>query len=436
MIKNKILNNKKNYLDSASAVPVLPEALLEFDKVSKEIFANSSSVHTLGEKSREHLDQIRKDFARVVRCRKNEMHFVSSSTEANNIFIKGVVLKYLNNTNKEKNVKVPHIITSLCEHSAILEPIFYLQTLGAEVSFVMPNKIGKIEVENIRKEIKENTVLVALSSVNSETGTVQNVREIARVLENFAKENSQNKLQEKPLLYIDASQAAEYESIDVGALLCDGMCFGARKLGGIAGSAALFVKKNIKLETLIHGGGQEGGIRSGTENIASLSSFLKVLQASQNKKIKQENINIVSELRAYAIEKIEQAIKENNKIKIELLGDVKIKNRTHIQKFFNIFKKQITQKYFENAAPHILLIHTPNLLGEECLLRLDAKGICVSTASACSILEGSGSNFLKSMDRENDAKETIRVSFSKNNTKKEIDYFVKTLAEILEKYQK
>jgi cysteine desulfurase len=239
------------------------------------------------------------------------------------------------------------------------------------------------------------------------------------MLENYAKAN--NTL--KPKLYIDATQAVEYDTVDVGTLLCDGMTFGARKIGAVPGVALLFVKHGVKLEKLIHGGGQEGGIKSGTENIALIAAFYKVLQNAVDKKSKTESVRRLNQIRSYTIERLQNELGD----RVEVLGDTKVKYESENKQTF---------PYFKHASPHILLIYVKGLLGEEMLLRLDARGIAVSTASACSILEGSGSNFLKSLGREKDAKETIRISFGKETAKADIDYFVMALKGIMDKYQK
>jgi cysteine desulfurase len=402
------------YFDHASATPVKNEAIEEFVKVAGEYFANASSIHTEGEKSKELLDKLRKDFSYLIRAKKSEVHFVSSPTEANNIFIQGVVKKYLNAG------KVPHIITSLAEHSSILEPVLAMQKLGAEVTFLQPNEIGKIDVLGVKESIKKNTVLICLSQVNSETGTIQDIRRISLLVsEHTAKMQEANPSYKKPLVYTDSTQAVENIGADVGSLLCDGMTFGARKLGGLGGVAALFIKRGVELENITFGGGQEGGFKPGTENPGLIASFYKV--ASLVLKRDSENYTKVAELKTYLIERLKGNFEDEQ---VKIIGDTRFS------------KNKEGGYYYKKSSPHILLLQIPNILGEELVLRLDAKGIAVSTASACSLLEGSGSNFLKSLGQEKEAKETIRLSFSTENTKTEIDYFIQVLQDILNKYQK
>lgn len=413
------MKTKRIYFDHASATAVKEEVFLEFERVSKEYFANASSIHSEGEKSRELLEQMRKDFAFLIRAKKSEVHFVGSSTEANNIFIQGAVEASL------KAGQKPHIITSLAEHASILEPIKALEKKGIEVTYLVPNEFGQISVEQIKNSLQANTLLVALSSVHSETGTIQPIREIALMLQNYAKEHTVM----KPLLYIDATQAVEYDTVDVGTLLCDGMTFGARKIGGLGGIALLYIKRLTNIEPIIFGGGQESGLKSGTENLVLIAGFLKVAQTTiSDKTTKQNNFNRVTTLKIYLLKKINSELNDN----IKIISSSKLKNINAKKENSNQFEQS---QYFVHTSPHITLLHVPKILGEELVLRLDAKGIAVSTASACSIIEGSGSNLLKALNMNDEAKETIRLSFNHTNSFAEIDYFIEILKEIVEKYQ-
>lgn len=412
-------NTGRIYFDHASATPLNEGALVEFERVAKEYFANASSIHTEGEKSRELLEQMRKDFAYLIRAKKSEVHFVGSSTEANNIFIQGAVEASLKARQK------PHVITSGAEHASVLEVVKALEKKGVGVTYIVPNDFGQINVEQIKNALQENTLLIALSSIQGETGTIQPIREVALMLQNYAKEHTVM----KPLLYIDATQVVEYDTVDVGTLLCDGMTFGARKIGALGGVALLYIKRFTSIEPIIFGGGQEGGIKSGTENLALIAAFLKVVQEIiGNKNKKQENFEKVTGLKIYLLEKLNNELSEE----VEVLSSEKTKSINVKDQTTNTYRQS---QYFVHSSPHITLLRIPRILGEEMVLRLDAKGIAVSTASACSIIEGSGSNLLKALGKCDESKEIIRISFSHTNTFEEIDIFVESLKEIVEKYQ-
>jgi cysteine desulfurase len=396
----KSKKQKRIYFDSASAVPVLEVAKKSFLETLEMSFANASSIHTEGEKAKEILHEARKKVARFLHTKPHTVHFAASTTEANNIFIKGAVLK--------ENTKPVHIIYSKSDHSAIVDVVESCKLFGAESTSITPNKIGVLQPEEIVKNINENTRLICFSYVSSELGTIQPVKKIVQAVhdycqeKNFAKENW-------PKIFVDATQAVKYESVDVMNLGVDGLSLGSAKLGGVSGAAALYVKNGVQIVPIISGGGQEEGVRSGTENLPAIVAMAEVVSLGTSQK------EYVYSLRNFAIEKLRENFQENE---LEIFGDTKFK--------YN--------KFFEHAAPHILLISLVDMLGEETLLRLDAKGISVSTASACSLLENSGSNFLKSIGEPVKAKETIRISFSESNTKEEIEYFVKTLVDIKSKF--
>jgi cysteine desulfurase len=389
---------KRIYFDRASAVPVLEIAKKSFLNTINKSFANASSIHFEGEQVKEILFEARKKVAKFIKSKLSEIYFTSSTTEANNLYIKGVALS-------EKKI---HIIYSESDHSAIVEVVKDCVKFGAEISSVTPNKIGVLKVEDILKEIKSNTRLICFSYVSSELGTIQEVRKISLAVQEYCKNNNWPR-KSWPKIFIDATQAAIYENMDVSTLLVDGLSFSGAKMGSVSGCAVLFARRGVKLETIISGGGQEEGFRSGTENLGAIVALGEVL--NQQKSNKED----VYSLRHYCIEKLRENFTDQE---LEIFGDTKFKHNS----------------FFENAAPHILLLSLVDMLGEETLLRLDAKGISVSTASACSLLENSGSNFLKSIKEPVKAKETIRLSFGEKNTKQEIDYFVKVLREIKDKF--
>jgi cysteine desulfurase len=441
---------KRIYFDHASATLMSESVLRVFIKASKKYYANGSSIHAEGEEVREVLYNARKQIAKYIKAKSNEIHFTASSTEANNIFLQGVVKDYNLKRNGQVNIvinnfhKIPHIISSRAEHTAILSVVENLEKENlAEVTYMIPKENGMLDISEIKNNIKENTVLVALSYVNSETGTKQNIREISKVIKGYQKTKDE-KIKEslknyniysndyqKINLFVDATQAVIYESIDINNLGVDGLSFGSHKIGGPAGAGALYVRRNTKIANIYHGGGQEGGLRSGSENVPAIIGFAQAMKniCEMTSVDKNKKLNKISELKVHLINQIEDKINLNNtnneSKKVKILGDVKIKQVRSNNK--NIY-------YFDNSLPHIVLLYIKDILGEEVLLRLDAVGIAVSTASACSILEGSGSNFLKSLGKDKETKETIRISFSQSNTKKEIDVLVKELQKIVEKY--
>lgn len=407
--------NNRIYFDHASATPVEDFVLDKYLEVSKNYFGNASSIHMEGEKSKDVLQDAKKRVAKCIKARAHNVYFTSSTTEANNIFIKGILMG-AGEARAQQNV-----VYSGSDHSAIIEPITWCKKFVPNITVVnvKPNKIGKILVEDIVKSLNENmrqsdpfgTKLICLSYVNSETGTIQEVKKISQAVRKYWDEQVKNA--NYPKIFIDATQAIKYFEIDVHNLGVDGISFGFTKLGGVSG-AVLWVKDQTKIESIISGGGQEDGIRSGTENVPAIVANSYLLEKVCDRKLQQEKREYVYALRNYLIKELEKTEQ------VEVFGD------THYK--YN--------KFYEDSAPHILLLSLKDMLGEELTLRLDARGISVSPATACSLLENSGSNFLKSIGESMLAKETIRVSLSEKNTKEEIDQFVIALKDIVEKFVK
>lgn len=423
---NKNINSNRIYFDHASATPVEDFVLNKYVEISKCVFANASSIHTEGEKSKDLLIEAKKRIANCLKARSHNVYFTSSTTEANNIFIKGVFIPHLTSPYKgeENSAKsaTAEIIYSSSDHSAIIEPILwckkFLENEKNKINLidVKPNKIGKILIDDIAKSLNKNTKLICLSYVNSETGTIQEVKKISQEVKKICNKNQWS----IPKIFIDATQAIKYFEIDVHNLGVDGISFGFSKLGGIAGSAVLWVKDQDELISIISGGGQEEGIRSGTENIPAIVANSYLLEKVCDRKLQQEKREYVYGLRNYLIQQITPNPSLSRGELVQIFGD------THFK--YN--------KFFENSAPHILLISLKDMLGEELCLRLDSRNISVSTATACSLLENSGSNFLKSINEPIIAKETVRISLSPQNIKQEIDYLVKSLKDIANKFVK
>jgi cysteine desulfurase len=408
-IKNRI------YFDSASSVPVLDIAKNKFLQTIEKSFANAASIHNEGEEAKEILFEARKKVAKFLHAKSSDIYFASSTTEANNIFIKGIILSCKNEQTE--------IIYSKSDHSAIVDVVEASKLLKENTNLIniIPNKIGLLKVEDICNSLTEKTKLICFSYVSSELGTIQEVRKIVLAVRDYWDKNISpypvGGVKNYPKIFVDATQATKYENMDISTLLVDGLSFSGSKIGSIPGCSVLFVKNDTKIVPIISGGGQEEGVRSGTENLAAISALGEVLESMGGGSAAAQGREKIYELRNYAIEKLKSNFNESE---LEIFGDTKFK--------YN--------KFFEHSAPHILLISLVDMLGEETLLRLDAKGISVSTASACSLLENSGSSFLKSIGEPIKAKETIRLSLSESNTKAEIDYFVETLRDIKNKFIK
>jgi cysteine desulfurase len=375
--------------------------------------------------------EARKKIAKILHVKSSQIFFTSSVTESNNLFIKGLVLQNF------KNKKPTHIVYSESDHSSIVETVKACKLFGATLSTIAPSQTGKFDTEKVIEKVRPETSLICFSLVSSETGTLQEVRHIVQEVRKFCEESGW----EVPKLYIDASQAALYEPLDFSNMMIDGASLSSGKSGGVPGVALLYVKQGTKLEPLISGGGQEEGVRSGTENVPGIVAFAKILERVTDPEIQLFAKQKISKLKYYLQEKLKLLNKDFGDEVVKVYSSEKAKiyndNYLHInqkQESLHESLQKDVKVYYDDSLPHIVLLHVKDILGEELLLRLDAKGISVSTATACSLLENSGSNLLKSLGEPMKAKETIRVSFSSSNTYKEIDYFIRSLGDIIRKY--
>ena len=360
------------YLDHAATTKLDSRVKKEMDSV--KVYANPSALHQAGLEAKEILNQARNKIANILNCKPEEIIFTSGGTESINLAIKGIA--------KRKG----HIITSKIEHPAVLETCKYLEKNGCQVTYLNVNKDGLISLKELEKSITKNTILISIMYANNEIGTIQPVKEIAKI----AKKH-------KIPFHTDACQAG-FLDLNVNA---DLMTLNGSKIYGPKGIGILYKKKDIQLEPLIHGGGQEFSLRSGTENLTNIVGFAKALELAQ-KENKQENQKLIK-LRDYFITKVQKEIPRT---------------------FLNGHK---TKRLPNNANISFL-----NVEGESILLYLDHKGILVSTGSACSSEKLEISHVLDAIGLKHDAAHgSIRFSLGKSTTKKELDYVVKELKEII-----
>ncbi|MEK7200719.1 MAG: cysteine desulfurase family protein, partial [Patescibacteria group bacterium] len=292
------------FLDYAAITPIDPMVAKEMEKVQKEIWANPSSLHHEGEKAKNVLEEARIKIARILHCRANEVFFTSGGTESLNLAILGISQGATLGKNAPKVApwEIPHIITSTIEHPAVLEPIKYLlKNKKIEVSFITPNEKGIINPESIKKEIKQNTVLVVIQHANNEIGVIQPISKISKIIHEFKSHNTYPIIH-TPYFLVDASQSALYENVSLEKLGADLLVLDGIKLYGPRGMGILVVKHGTNISPVFFGGGQERGLRSGTENVAGAVGLAKALEMAVQKR--QKESGRLTKLRNYAISKI------------------------------------------------------------------------------------------------------------------------------------
>lgn len=362
------------YLDYSATTPVNEQVLDSFYRASKDYVGNPNSLHRLGLESKKLIDAATEQIAHILKIKPSEVIYTSGASESNNTAIKGICFKHQN--------RGKHIITTEIEHSSIIAPCAYLQSLGFKVDFVKIDDNGIVDMEDLKNLIKEDTILVSIASVNSEVGISQPINEIAELVK---KQNS------KTIFHSDMTQSIGKEQIDLSNIDLASMT--SQKFYGLKGAGLLIKKDNISIDPLIHGGKSTTIYRSGTPAlglIVSTSKALRLMYEDLDKKIAY-----VKELNNYLRDKL---------LKID---------KVHIN----------STKY---AVPHILNISIEDIKPETMQHALEMEDIYLSTQTACSTGAISKAVYAITKNQEY-AKSSIRISLSHLTTKKELDIFVTTL---------
>jgi cysteine desulfurase len=388
------MSNKKNkriYLDHSAATPVDRRVLLAMQKTTKEVFGNPSSIHKEGVLAKREVESARKEIAEIIGAQPDELIFPSGGTEANNLAIFGVIPHW--------DIGCPNVVVSSIEHPSVLECVRELEKHGVEVTFLPVGSDGIVSVKDVAEAIKENTVLVSIMYANNEIGTIQPIAEIAKVI---------RRSKSKSLFHTDACQATNYLDMNVLRLGVDLMTFNASKIYGPKGVGALYVKRGIKLSPIIFGGGQEKGMRSGTENTAGIRGFAEAMKIAE--KMKEKESARLMKLRDFFIKEVLKKIPN-----AVLNGDP-------------------TQRLPNNINFSFL-----DLDGEEIVIGLDARGIAVSTGSACANIsvDGKVSHVLLAIgNNQNFARGGVRFTLGRETTKEDIERIIKELSLVVKNLYK
>lgn len=374
--KSKII-----YLDHAATTYIDPRVKEAMDPYFEDVYGNPGSLHQIGLRAREVIDKSKETIAKIINCQSKEIIFTSGGTESINLAIKGVAFR------KGEG----HIITSKIEHPAVLETCHYLEQKGFKVTYLEVDNNGLIDPKELEKAITKETILITIMYANNEIGTVEPIKEIGEI----AKKH-------KIIFHTDACQAAGALDLDVKKINVDLMTLNGSKIYGPKGVGILYKSADVKLEPLIHGGGQEFGLRSGTENVPGIIGFTKALELSQTEK-EIEYIRLIK-LRDYLIKELLEKIPKS---------------------FLNGHKTK--------RLPNNVNISFLDVEGESILLYLDQKGVEISTGSACSSQKLEVSHVLDAIGLIHDAAHgSIRFTLGHRTTKEDLDYTVMVLKEIIE----
>ena len=380
------------YLDNAATTKIRPEAMTEYVRVSEQLWGNPSSLHSLGSDAERVLTVAKQTILNTLGAKESEIVFTASGTEANNLAIIGRALS------KERYKRGAKIITTLGEHASVSAPIEELKKQGYKVA-TLSTKNGMIDPEELNRELTSDVILVSVMMVNNETGAVYNIPAIARAMKAKCPE---------AILHVDATQGYMKIPFTKAGIGADLITVSSHKIEGPKGVGALIIGKDVikkrGLSPVVFGGGQEMGLRSGTENVPGALAFAEA--ASLAHKELSARIKSMESLRARLVER--------------LANDERL--------------SEISPTLPENHAPHILNITLPSIKSETMLHYLSSEGIYVSSGSACSSNGGHLSSALTAYGRTNeDADSSIRISFSPSNTAEDVDALVEALASGLSK---
>ena len=349
----KFWRKQRIFLDYASITPVSKEVLVEMEKCQKEVFANPSALYSEALLAKEFGLKAKERIAKILNVSKNDIIFTNGGTEGNNLAILGVFEALGHSVSK------PHFITTVIEHPSILEVFAEIERRGGEVTYVSVNGEGIVNPKDIRSALKENTVLVSVMYANNEIGTIQPIKEIGRMIKDSRLKNKTN----LPYFHTDACQAPLYLSVDCLKLGVDMMTLDGIKMYGPRGSGVLYVKPFVNIKPIIFGGGQEKGLRSGTENIPALVGFAKALEMAYE--MREPESERLVKIRDYGIKEILK-----NFPKANLNGSETLR------------------------LPNNINICFPDLDAEFAVISLDVAGVSASYSSSCRTLKEDSSSYV------------------------------------------
>lgn len=372
------------YLDNSATTKVFDSVRDVVVKTMSEDYGNPSSMHLFGMRGENYVKEARKTIASVLKATEKEIIFTSGGSESNNMALIGAA-----EANKRAG---KHIITTGIEHASVSATMKYLEGLGYEITYLPVDNTGKVDLESLRQSLREDTILVSVMYVNNEIGTIEPIEEIGRIIKEYNK---------SILFHVDAIQAFGKIDIVPKRLNIDLMSVSAHKIHGPKGVGFIYIKEKTKVKPIIYGGGQQNGMRSGTENVPGIAGLSQAVKEIY-KDLKSENQKI-TELKDYFIDRVS-----------ELEGVT------------------INSKKGSVGAPHIISVSVEGIRSEVLLHALEERGVYVSAGSACSSNKPAVSATLKAIGVKKELLDsTVRFSLSVFTTKEEVDYAIETMEELM-----
>ncbi|HHU79368.1 MAG: cysteine desulfurase family protein [Caldicoprobacterales bacterium] len=368
------------YLDYAATTPVIPQVIEAVTDCLKNDYGNPSSMHRLGIQAEKRIKDAKNQVSHLLNAAPDEIVFTSGGTESNNMAILGAAY--------DKKRRGMHCITTVIEHPSVLQAFAHLEEQGYEVTYLSVDRNGIISLDELKKSIRDDTILVSIMHINNETGSVQPIRQIGAVL---------NGCSRKPVFHVDAIQSFGKLPVYPEQMGIDLLSVSGHKIHAPKGVGALYIRKGVRIKPILFGGNQQGGIRSGTENIPGIVGL--GTGAGWIAKQQNERGSYLSELKNRLVKGISQAV-----------------------------PTAVINGSRDTSAPHIINVGFPGLRGEVLLHALEEEGVYVSTGSACSSRNRKQSHVLKAMGLDNQLLEgSIRISTSYLTTLEEIEAFLPVL---------
>jgi len=378
---------KKIYLDYASTTPVDPRVLRAMLPYFNKKFGNTMSLHSFGQEAKLALERSREEVAGLIGAKTEEIIFTGSATESNNLALKGIAFANRNKGN--------HIIISSIEHPCIMESACWLESQGFKITRLKVDKYGQVSPKDVRTAIKKDTILVSIIHASNEIGTIELVAQIGKICR-----------EKNVYFHTDAVQSFSKIPIDVNSMKIDLLSASSHKMYGPKGAALLFVRKGVKIEPILHGGGQEGGLRSSTVNVPAIVGFAQACKIAK-KEMTKENKSL-AKLRDKLIKEILKKIKGSH-----LNGHPQKRLPNNVNFWFEFVE------------------------GESMVIQLDLLGIAVSTGSACSSVKLEPSHVLLAIGlKHQEAHGSLRITLGKRTTESEVNYLIKVLPGIIKNLRK
>lgn len=383
------MKNSQIYLDYAAATPIDNRVLKAMEPYFSKKFYNASAVYLDSRQVRKDIDSARAKVAFWLGCRPSEIVFTAGGTESDNMAISGIM----------QNFPDSKIVLTSIEHEAVINTSKKYQHATLNV-----DKHGRVSVSNLAKLIDDDVVLISIIYANNEIGTIQPLGDISKLISEIRIDRAKRKVKLPLYLHTDASQAAQYLDLHINRLGVDLMSLNSGKIYGPKQTGALFIKSGVDLQPTIEGGGQERGLRSGTENTASIIGFA-------------EAMNMVQESRVEESKRVEQL-------------------RDKLQTELSIAFKDIVVHGGKRRLPNNLSFSLEGIDGERVVMELDELNLQAATGSACSALKDQSSHVLKAIGlSEEMASSSLRFSLGRQTTSKQIEQAIERIKKVLDKYK-